>query len=217
MCLWITDDKYNDAINIRIIDNRIKTIAKFRAESKREETKKLASTPWRFGFISHRNSNSIIAPRVSSERRDYIPMGFLDSNTIISDAANAIYNAELWLFAILESKMHMAWIRTVCGKLKTDYRYSSTLGYNTFPCPPLTLEQKEKLTQSAENILMARENHSEMTLAEMYDPDKMPADLRTAHDENNILVDKLYCNHAFASDEERLAVLFNLYEKMTKK
>lgn len=217
LCLWITDDKYNDAISIRIVDNRIKCIAKSRAESKREETKKLASTPWKFGFISHRDSNSIIAPRVSSERRNYIPMGFLDNTTIISDAANAIYDAELWLFAILESKMHMAWIRTVCGKLKTDYRYSSTLGYNTFPCPPLTLEQKEKLSESAENILMARENHSEMTLSEMYDPNKMPADLRTAHDENDILVDKLYRNHAFASNEERLAVLFDLYEKMIKK
>ena len=109
----------------------------------------------------------------------------------------------------------MAWIRTVCGKLKTDYRYSSTLGYNTFPCPPLTPQQKEKLNNSARNVLFARANHPDLTLAEMYDPDKMPEDLRKAHEENDILVDKLYRPTPFQTDEARLAVLFKLYEEMT--
>ena len=142
-------------------------------------------------------------------------MGLLDGSIIISDAAFAIYEAEPWLFALLNSKMHMAWIRTVCGKLKTDYRYSSTLGYNTFPCPPLTPQQKEKMNQSARNILFARANHPELTLADMYDPNKMPEDLRQAHEENDILVDKLYRSTPFQTDEARLATLFKLYEEMT--
>ena len=109
----------------------------------------------------------------------------------------------------------MAWIKTVCGKLKTDYRYSSTLGYNTFPCPPLTEQQKEKLNLSARNILFARANHPELTLADMYDPNEMPEDLRQAHESNDILVDKLYRSTPFRTDEARLATLFKLYEEMT--
>lgn len=216
-CVWIEDDQAAEANRIAPLRDRINSVRDFRLESKAASTRKFAETPYKFAQISYKPTQSIIVPSVSSERRQYIPMDFLDENTVISNAANAIYDAELWLFAILQSKMHMAWIRTVCGKLKTDYRYSSTLGYNTFPCPPLTSSEKEKLTRSAENILMARENHSEMTLAEMYDPDKMPDDLRRAHEENDVLVDKLYRNHAFANDEERLAVLFDLYEKMTNK
>lgn len=170
-CLWIKDSDTQAVTAIPKIQERLLHVKESRRNSKRKETNKLAATPWRFGFISHKNTNSIIAPRVSSERREYIPMGFLDKDTIISDAANAVYDAEPWLFAILESKTHMAWVRTVCGKLKTDYRYSSTLGYNTFPCPPLTEAQKEKLNQSARNILFARVNHPELTLADMYDPE----------------------------------------------
>lgn len=215
--LWIEDKDVSDARLVPEIDRRLRSVAETRSKSKAASTRKFAKFPHKFVQISYQPVIAIIAPRVSSERRVYIPIGFVDEDTIVSDAANVIYDAELWLFAILESKMHMAWIRTVCGKLKTDYRYSSTLGYNTFPCHPLTAEQKEKLTQSAENILMARENHTEMTLAEMYDPDKMPDDLRKAHEENDVLVDKLYRNHAFASDEDRLAILFDLYEKMTSK
>lgn len=215
--LWIEDRDVLDARAIPEIDRRLHLVAEARSKSKAESTRKFAQSPHKFVQISYKPTMAIMVPSVSSERRTYIPMGFLDEGTIISNAANAIYDAELWLFAILESKMHMTWIRTVCGKLKTDYRYSSTLGYNTFPCYPLTAEQKKKLTRSAENILMARENHTEMTLAEMYDPDKMPDDLRKAHEENDVLADKLYHNHAFASDEDRLAVLFDLYEKMTSK
>lgn len=143
-------------------------------------------------------------------------MGIVDGDTVIPDSAQFVPKAEPWLLAVLESKMHMAWIKTVCGKLETRYRYSSTLGYNTFPCPLLTPNQKEKLNNSARNILFARANHPELTLAEMYDPDKMPSDLRQAHDENDILVDKLYRSTPFQNDEARLAVLFRLYEEMPK-
>lgn len=144
-------------------------------------------------------------------------MGFLNKNTIISNAAFAIYDAPLWLFALLESKIHMAWIRTVCGQLETRIRYSSTLGYNTFPVPPLSQNIKQALENSAKEILFARENHTEKTLAQMYDPDKMPADLRKAHIANDLLVDKIYSDIGFENDEQRLTKLFELYEQMTRK
>ena len=143
-------------------------------------------------------------------------MAFIDGETVPSFDLFVAYGAEPWLFSILSSSMHNCWIRSVCGKLKNDYRYSTTLGYNTFPVPPLTPKQKENLTDSAMAILMARENHTEMTLAQMYDPDKMPEDLRNAHDANDLLVDKLYQGKAFLNDEERLAKLFSMYEELTK-
>lgn len=216
--LWIEDEPmYYRYKENAVISAKIEAVRKFREGLKSGDGKKMALTPWAIKNARDISSSAVIIPRVSSERREYIPMGFLGSDSIIGDSAIGAYDAELWLFAILESKMHMAWIRTVCGKLKTDYRYSSTLGYNAFPCPPLTSVQKDALSKSAENILMMRENHSEMTLAQMYDPDKMPADLKRAHEDNDVLVDLLYRNHAFGSDEERLAILFDLYEKMTNK
>ena len=172
--------------------------------------------PWSFGFVGYRSTDAIIVPAVSSESRAYIPMGYVDADVVVSNAAFVVYDAKLWLFAILESRMHMAWIRTVCGKLKTDFRYSNTLGYNTFPVPELSDETKQVLNQSARNILFARENHSEKTLAELYDPEKMPDDLRQAHLQNDLLVDSLYKKTRFVNDEERLSKLFELYEQMTR-
>lgn len=215
-CIWIEDDAVDDANAIPPIKERVDSVAEWRSGRKGKDSQKNAATPWRFAWNNYKRSAAILFPIVSSERRLYIPIGYLDENTIISNAALAIYDAEPWLFALLESKIHMAWVRTVCGKLKTDYRYSSSLGYNTFPVPPLNPIQKERLTNSAMSILMARENHSEMTLAQMYDPNKMPEDLRNAHDANDLLVDKLYQDKAFLNDEERLAKLFSMYEELTK-
>ena len=213
--IWITSNDVEEANSIPVIKEKIDHVRDWRNKSTRTNTKKLASIPWRFAEIRYEEKPCVIIPIESSERRDYIPMGYLSNSTIVSNAAFAVYDAEPYLFALLNSKMHMAWIRTVCGKLKTDYRYSSTLGYNTFPCPPLTSQQKEKLNQSARNILFARANHPELTLADMYDPNKMPEDLRQAHEENDILVDKLYRSTPFQTDEARLATLFKLYEEMT--
>jgi hypothetical protein len=216
-CLWVEDSNYEEAMSITAINERIEKVAEFRSKSKAKSTQDYAAKPYRFVQISYRPTDSIIVPSVSSERREYIPMGFLDKDIIISNAANAIYDAELWLFALLESKIHMAWIRTVCGKLKTDYRYSSTLGYNTFPVRPITEVEKDVLNKSARLILLARAAHPEKTLADKYDPDKMPADLRSAHDENDHLVDNLYKKGGFTNDEDRLAILFELYKQMTAK
>ena len=144
-------------------------------------------------------------------------MQFFDEDTVILESSFFIEDAPLWLFALLESKMHMAWVRTVCGQHETRIRYSSTLGYNTFPVPPLNLEIKLVLENSAKEILFARENHTEKTLAQMYDPAKMPDDLRAAHQQNDALVDSMYSPNGFENDEQRLTKLFELYEQMTSK
>ena len=157
--------------------------------------------------------DKLIVPRVSSERREYIPIGYLGPDTVISDSAFAVYDAEPWLFALLTSRMHMVWTRTVGGRMKTDYRYSNTVVYNNFPVPELSARAKSELTDAALRVLDVREYHSEMTLAQLYDPDTMPQDLRLAHEQLDLLVDSLYRDTPFASDDERLKRLFNLYLK----
>ena len=214
-CLWIED--VESALQIPKIAHRIAMCAQERHKSKREATNKLADSPHRFGEIRYQPTDAIIVPAVSSERREYIPIGFVDKDTVISNSAFAVYDAELWLFSMLTSKMHNIWVRTVGGRLKTDYRYSATLCYNTFPFPKINEEQKAKLTALAENILLIRENHTEMTLGEMYNPESMPLDLKLAHQALDIAVEQCYRPEPFTSDAERLEYLFKLYEKMTKK
>jgi hypothetical protein len=216
-CLWITNTDYEDAIKIPPIAEIVERIRKDRAESEDSQKQKLAARAHQFRDTTTAAHSEIIVPIVSSDRREYMVCGVLDPKVIIPNSAQAIYDSDLYVFALLESKMHMAWIRTVCGKLKTDYRYSSTLGYNTFPINPLTQVEKADLSKSARRILLARAAHPDKTLANMYDPDKMPENLREAHNENDHLVDSLYKKDGLRSDEERLASLFDLYEKMTKK
>lgn len=215
-CIWINPSEESAARSIALINERIEQVEEYRLNSKRTATNKLASKPYSFGENRYRDEQYIIVPLTSSERRKYIPIGFLDGKTVASNSASVIYSAEPWLFSILNSQIHNLWIRIICGYLGTSIRYSSSLGYNTFPVPPLSHSQKEQLNNSAINILMMRENHTEMTLAQMYDPDKMPDDLHKAHDENDLLVEHLYQNKIFQSDEERLAKLFEMYEELTK-
>lgn len=216
-CLWITEENKNLAFSIKPVKDRIEKCAKIRSESKREATNKLAKTPYLFGEIRHKETNSIIIPIHSSENREYIPIGFLNKDYVITNAAMAIYDADMWLFGVVTSKIHMIWIKTVCGALETRIRYSSTLGYNTFPFPEISEEKKKEIEEAAEEVLCVRAEHSEKTLAEMYDPDKMPADLRAAHHTLDLIVESCYRKEPFTSDEERLEHLFKLYEKMTTK
>ena len=213
-CLWIKPSDAHSALQIAEINERVNKVKKMRLSSPKKATKESASTPHLFGEIRYKESDSIIVPSVSSERREYIPIGFLSKNTVTSNLAFAVYDAEPWLLSILTSKMHMAWVKAVCGRLKTDYRYSSSLCYNTFPFPPISDNQKAELEQSAYRILEARERYTEKTLAQLYDPEKMPADLRAAHHENDLAVERCYRSRPFGSDEERLEYLFKLYEQM---
>jgi len=212
-CLWISDDEADAAMSMKPIADRLAGVTSTRRAGS-TTAQSLAEQPWRFMQRPHRPGTSIIVPRVSSERREYVPIGFLDEGTVISDAANAIYDAEPWLFGLIQSRMHMVWMRAVAGRMKSDYRYSATLVYNTFPVPPLTAADHEALSAGALNVLAAREASPGKTLAQMYDPDKMPASLKAAHEALDATVDRIYRPKAFTSDEERLEMLFELYETM---
>ncbi len=216
-CFWISDNNLDRAINNPVIADRMSKTREIRLKSSDIAGRKLAERPHQFREFIENMTDSIIVPRVSSENRDYIPIGFLDKNTVITDSAFAIYDAQLWLFGILTSKMHMVWVKAVGGRLKTDFRYSATLCYNTFPFPKITEDKRTEIEQAAEDVLMAREQHTEKTLAQMYDPAKMPANLREAHRKLDRVVESCYRQAPFHSDEERLEHLFALYEKMTKK
>jgi len=213
-CLYIQDDQIALAKSIPEINSRLNKIKILRSASTEKSTRAMADFPHKYYFLAHKETSSIIIPRTSSENRDYIPMGFLDKKTIISDAAQVIYNAEPYIFAILNSRMHMTWVRAVGGRLKTDLRYSSALCYNTFPFPEITPKQKESLASHVYNILEEREKYPEKTMADLYDPDKMPEGLREAHKYLDLAIDQIYRSKPFESDEDRLAHLFNLYEEM---
>ena len=214
-CLWITDDLLPLAQSIKSVALRIEKCREIRASSKRASTNGLADTPHQFGEIRYKKGNCIIVPGVSSEQRDYIPIGYLDAGTVITNSAFAVYDAPTWLFGVLTSAIHMVWVKTVGGRLKTDYRYSAQLCYNTFPFPKISDEKKKEIEEAAENVLITREYYPEKTLAELYDPDKMPQDLREAHAKLDDIVESCYPGYPFASDEARLECLFKLYEKMT--
>lgn len=216
-CLWISDQDADEARLIPEINERIEKVREVRLESKDPSMQKLAAKPHRFRDFNTAENHSILIPIVFSERREYIPCGVLDSEIIIPNSAQAVYDGPLWLFGILSSKIHMAWVKAVGGKLKTDIRYSSAIIYNTFPLKSLLEHEKQELTQKARGILFARENHTEKTLAEMYDPNKMPEDLREAHEELDSAVDRLYRSKPYNSNEERLADLFALYEQMIER
>jgi hypothetical protein len=139
----------------------------------------------------------------------------LNSTNIISSLAFVLYDEELWHIAIVGSRLHLKWVATICGKLETRYRYSNTLGWHTFPLPILTEKNKADLTRCAEDILLAREAHFPATIADLYDPEKMPADLRAAHDRNDEVLERIYIGRRFKNDTERLEKLFELYTKMT--
>lgn len=215
-CLWIEQKDFDEAYSIPKIGERIDAVEKARLNSSRANTRELATVPYRFGEVRYKHTECIIVPSVSSERREYIPMDYLDAGTIISNAAFAVYDASLWLFGILTSRMHMTWVRTVGGRLKTDYRYSAQLCYNTFPFPTISSEQREEIAEAAEEVLGVREDYPGLALADLYDPDRMPDDLRQAHNRLDDLVERCYAGYPFATEEARLECLFKLYEKMTK-
>lgn len=210
-CLWLVDAP-KDVLDHTLIKERVEACAEVR---KKGSQKKLASKPHLFRDLNNPES-AIVIPRVSSERREYIPMGFVDKSVIVSDSCQLMPNGTAYDFGILESRMHMTWMRTVCGRLESRYRYSRDLCYNTFPWPDATEPQKKVIENLANNVLMTREFYPDMTLADLYDPDKMPEDLRKAHQELDAAVDKLYRRKPFDNDEQRLKHLFGRYEKLVK-
>lgn len=217
-CLWIHDKDLGLALSIPSIKERIEKVKNYRLKRDASGSgANPADKPHQFLKMKLASKIALFLPTVSSERREYIPIGFLDNQTVIIDPNFAIYDPEPWIFGVISSKMHMAWVRAVAGRLETRIRYSSTLCYNTFPFPKITEDQKKRIELYVFGVLDEREKHSEKTLAELYDPDKMPAGLRQAHHNLDIAIEQCYRLKPFDSDEERLEHLFTLYEQMISK
>ena len=214
-CFWLTGIAKEYALSIPFIGDRVKKCEEFRLKSTAASTRKMAETAHLFAQRTQpENCSCIVIPRHSSERRLYIPMGFVNEETIVADSCQIVPNGTLYDFAILESRMHMTWMRTVCGRLESRYRYSRDLCYNTFPWPDAKETQRHVIEVLAQNVLDARDLYPELTLADLYDPDKMPQELKDAHEHLDRAVDQLYRAKAFENDEERLQMLFERYEKL---
>lgn len=213
-CLWISDHQAELAQSIPPIAERLARVREYRLNGS-ERGQAGLNTPYKFERTIVGSQSTIIIPSVSSERRQYLPCGLLAPNVRVSNLALAIYDAPLWNLALIASRLHLVWVATVCGKLETRLRYSNTLGWNTFPIPKLTEQQRADLTRTAENILLAREAHFPATIADLYDPEAMPDDLRRAHEDNDEVLERVYIGRRFRNDTERLEKLFDLYTKMT--
>ena len=212
-CLWIEDDKLNEAIEIEQIKERIEQVKEFRLNGG-EVARTLISRSHQFRYRRVAQNSFILIPRTTSERRDFMQCGFFDNSYIPMESAQVIYDSEPSIFGLLSSKIHMLWVKSVGGYLGTSIRYSTEICYNTFPFPPISTQRKNEITQATFRILEEREKHSDKTLAQLYDPDKMPKGLREAHRQNDEIIEKCYRSTPFKSDEERLEYLFKLYEKM---
>ena len=215
-CIWVADDEYEAARPNEWLRLRFAAVRRQRSDSNRPTTRDLAAVPFRFGEVRQSGEETaIVVPRVSSANRDYLPVGLAAAGTIIGDRNFALYDAPLWSMALIASRLHWVWIGTVCVRLRTDFSYSNTLGWNTFPVPRLTAKNKSDLTACAENILLAREAHFPATIAELYDPEKLPENLRAAHERNDEVLERIYIGRRFRNDTERLEKLFELYSTLT--
>ncbi|WP_355505470.1 DNA methyltransferase [Xanthomonas cannabis] len=215
-CLWITPEEAEQAMALAPIKARTDHVVEMRKKSGKALTKAGATTPYAFQQVRQTGEETVIlVPRHSSETRPYLPVSLFPRGAIVADGAFAMLDAELWSFALLASKMHLVWVAAVCGRIKTDYRYSSTLGWNTFPVPILTEQNRKDLEACAKDILLAREARYPATLADLYEPDDMPEELRQAHERNDEVLERIYIGRRFRNDTERLEKLFDLYTKLT--
>ncbi|WP_027245846.1 class I SAM-dependent DNA methyltransferase [Leisingera daeponensis] len=217
-CLWISDEDAEEAASIPLLRTRFDAVAKFRSESKAAQTRPSAAYPHRFRQAQNFAKNhSILIPSVTSERRPYLPVDRVGADVISSNLNQALYDAPEWCLALIASRLHLVWIGTVCGRLESRFRYSNTLGWNTFPVPRFTQAQLEQLNASARMILKTRYMHHPKTIAELYDPDKLPDDLREVHRQNDELLESMYIGRPFRNDTERLEKLFKLYAARVEK
>jgi hypothetical protein len=213
-CLWIEDKHLDEALSIPAIRSRIDSVRKLRLNGG-VTARDIAERSHQFQRMFSGTTSTIVVPIHTSETREYLPVGVLPADSVVTNAVCALYDAPLWSMALIASRLHLVWIATVCGKLETRYRYSNTLGWNTFPVPLLTEQNKADLTKCAESILLARESHFPATIADLYDPETMPENLRHAHECNDEVLERIYIGRRFKNDTERLEKLFELYTKMT--
>lgn len=215
-CLWLKNAEPREMRESIFISKRLQEVRTFRESSAREDTRKLANSPSQFAFVSHNEKPYIIVPSVSSERRKFIPIGFMSPENIASNLCLIIPEAKLYHFGVLTSSMHMCWVRNICGRLKSDFRYSASIVYNNFPWPENANDKQTKaLENSAQKILDTRAEFSNSSLADLYDPLTMPTSLFKAHNELDKAVDLAYRSQPFTSEAKRMEFLFELYEKYT--
>jgi hypothetical protein len=215
-CLWLREIQPNELTGLPEVLKRVQAVRIYRNKSTRQGTKKLADYPTLFGEIRQPETNFILIPRHSSENRKYIPIGFFDKNYIVSDSCSFIANASLYHFGILQSLMHLAWIKTTCGRIKSDFRYSNEIVYNNYPFPLQPTEKQIKsIEEKAQMVLDVRLKFTNSSLADLYDPNKMPPSLTKAHIELDKAVDLAYRSQPFTTDANRMEFLFELYEKYT--
>ncbi|WP_040309315.1 class I SAM-dependent DNA methyltransferase [Asticcacaulis biprosthecium] len=211
-CIWVTDEEATNASALPPLKERFDAVAKFRASSKAAQTRPAAAYPHRFRQAQNwAREQALFIPIHSSENRPFLPIEWVKSDVIASNANLALYDSPIWCLSIIASRLHIVWIGAVCGKLETRYRYSNTMGWNTFPVPKFTPDQLDQLSASARRILKTRYQHYPKTIADLYDPDDMPDDLRQAHRENDDLLETMYIGRPFRNDTERLEKLFKLY------
>jgi len=219
-CIWIEDEHIKEALNIATIAARVERVRQIRLASPDKGAHALAKRSHQLKLMRIGERHSIAVPAVSSERRPYLPAGLVGNDATFTNSSFALYDAPIWNLALVVSRLHLVWIATVCGKLETRYRYSNTLGWNTFPVPTLTEQNKADLTCCAEDILLAREAHFPATIADLYDPEAMDAkypNLREAHRRNDEILERIYIGRRFKNDTERLEKLFELYTQMSAK
>jgi hypothetical protein len=213
-CLWLENAEPEAIKNSTFIMARVKQVKDFRNSSGREATQKLASYPTLFGERRQSKTDYLLLPKVSSENREYMPIGFIKSSVIANGSALIVPNATKCHFGILQSKMHMAWMRTVCGRMKSDYQYSAGIVYNNFPFPTPNAKQIAAIEIKAQAVLDARAVHETSTLADLYNPLTMPANLVKAHNELDKAVDAAYNYKSAKDDAARVAFLFEKYQEL---
>jgi hypothetical protein len=216
-CLWIPDEKLDEAMGIVSIAERVNAVRKMRLGSRDKGVNKMALRSHQMRETNVAKRHAIAIPAITSARRDYLPCGLIDNHTIVTNKIFALYDAALWNMAIVASRLHRTWVATVCVRLKTDFSYSNTMGWNTYPIPKLTEQNKTDLTNCAKGILNARESHFPASIADLYDPETMPENLRNAHERNDETLERIYIGRRFKNDTERLEKLFEMYTKMTSK
>ena len=212
--LYLREATPTELRQLPMVTERVAAVRAYRAASRRASTQRMADYPTLVGVHERLNADYLVIPNTSSERRDYVPIDWLSPDVIANQKLRILPEATLSEFALLTSAMHMAWMRTVTGRLESRYMYSVGVVYNTFPVPPVPTERLQRLEPYADAILAARAAYPDATLADLYDPDLMPADLRRAHRDLDRAVDKLYRRSPFSSDRERVEHLLGLYEKI---
>jgi hypothetical protein len=213
--VWIPDGDLDEAMSFPNISQRVEAVRQMRLGSRDKGANKMAARSHQMREMNIGEHHSIVVPAITSENRAFLPCGIISNQATVTNKVYALYDAPLWNLALIASRLHWVWIGTVCVRLEMRFSYSNTLGWNTFPLPTLTANQKADLTTCAEEILLARERHFPATIADLYDPEKMPEDLRRAHDRNDEVLERIYIGRRFRNDTERLEKLFELYTEMT--